>query len=111
MKVLTKLLILCLSFLIFGSLRAQEVKAVLNNDDIKHFIETFKPMTVELDALGHDFKDEKETEDENPMAAFANMRATMKEIMSEKEVLAILKKYDWDENFLDTYIAVNMGYF
>ncbi len=117
MKDLPKLPILCLLFLFFGGfLQAQEVKAVLNDGDIEHFIKTFKPMTAELDALGYNFEDEdeddneEENEDEDPMAAFANMRAEMKEIMSENEVLTILKKYDWDEDFLDTYIAVSIGY-
>jgi hypothetical protein len=110
MKDLPKSLILCLFLLFFGKiLQAQEVKAVLKNGDVEHFIRTFKPMTEELDALGYDFEDEDE-EEANPMAAFANMRATMKEIMTENEVSTILKKYDWDENFIDVFIAISIGY-
>jgi hypothetical protein len=112
MKDLTKVPILCLSFLLFaGILQAQEVKAVLKDGDIEHFIKTFKPMTAELDALGYDFEDEDEDEDEqDPAVAFANMRASMKEILSENEVSTILKKYDWDEDFIDVFIAISIGY-
>jgi hypothetical protein len=113
MKELSKPLFLCFFFLLFAeTLKAQEVQPVLKDGDIEHFIKTFKPMTEELDALGHDFEDEEEDEDEmDPAAAFANLRASMKEIMAKDEVLTILKKYDWDENFIDIYIAISMGYY
>ena len=96
----------------FGTVQAQEISPVLKNGDIDHFIKSFKPMTTELEALGHTFNASDENDNEmNPMADFANMRMKMKEVMSKNEVLTILKKYDWDENFLDIYIAVSMGYF
>ena len=91
-----------------GMLQAQEVAAVLTDDDIEHFIKTFKPMTAELEALGHNMESDDESD---PMADFASVRASMEEIMVHEEVLAVLKKYDWDEKFLDTYIATSMGYF
>lgn len=94
--------------IISGLLKAQEVAAVLTDDDIEHFIKTFKPMTAELEEKGHTMEEENEPD---PMAGFANIKVAMQEMMVEAEVIAILKKYDWDENFLDTYIAVSMGYF
>jgi len=118
MKTLTGYLIVCLLFLFFTSLQAQEVPAVLKEGDVEHFIETFHPLENELDALGHNFdmgeEEEDEEEDEDatdPMAAFTNMRAKIKIMMSEDEVLTVLNKYDWDENFFNIYIAVSMGYY
>ena len=89
-------------------MRAQEAPAVLTDNDIEHFIKTFKPMTAELEEHGHTMEEENEPD---PMAGFANIRTAMQEMMAEDEVITILKKYDWDENFIDTYIAVSMGYF
>ena len=91
-----------------GMLQAQEVPAVLTDDDIEHFIKTFKPMTAELEAMGHNMESDDEAD---PMAGFAGIRASFEEIMAHEEVIEILKKYDWDEHFLDTFIAVSMGYF
>ena len=39
--------------IISGLLRAQEAHAVLTDNDIEHFIKTFKPMTAELEENGH----------------------------------------------------------
>ena len=66
-------------------------------------------MTEELETLGHKF-DESDDDETNPMASFADMRNKMQVLMAKDEVLTILKKYDWDETFLDTYIAVSMGF-
>ena len=99
--------ILCL-FIGIGSLSGQEIKAVLTNDGIDHFIKSFKPMTAELEALGHTMNED--SEDTNPMAGFASLSGYIQGLMTKDDVTSILEKYDYDEKYGFTYIAISMGY-
>ena len=106
MKSLIALLVLL--FPIVCVAQTTEVAAVLNDGDVQHFIKTVKPMTEELEALGHSL--ETEEEEVNPMDPLGSMRAVMNAMMARDDVMSILKKYDWDESFANTYLAIGAGY-
>ncbi|MDX1627445.1 MAG: hypothetical protein R3345_02030 [Fulvivirga sp.] len=69
---------------------------VLDKKDVTRFIDTFKPMAEEIEALG-----EEMSTSEDP---------TMNTIMQNEEVKAILRKYGWGDDFLPKFYVITMGY-
>ncbi len=108
-KILMNKFFFLIVFLSCGFIQAQDIKPVLEDGDIEHFISTFKPMIAELEALGHTMSEDND--DTDPMAGFTEMSSYIQEIMTKNEVMEILEKYDWAEDYGSKYIAISMGYF
>lgn len=74
---------------------AQMPQAVLTSGDLDKFINTLRPMSEELDALGVEVGSE------------AN---TAEAMMANAKVMAILKKYGWDSTMWVKWSSIAMCY-
>ncbi len=107
MKKLTRHLPLIVALVSINCVFAQGTGPILNEEDVSRFIETYRPMTQELEALGHDLD---MGEDENTENMFATMNASIAALMANNEVSAIINKYGWDEKFGMVFMTISFGY-
>ncbi len=79
---------------------AQNPAAVLEQADIDKFVETVRPMTKELEALGVDLDKKESSGTMNPYEA----------LQANADAQKIMKKYGWGVDFSVKWMAIGMCY-
>ena len=97
--------IVALTVLAAGPAFTQQVRPVLTETDIAKFIQDFKAMSAEFDAIeGLEDADDTDGDEMPDLGKIANA------MRNSAEVLRILRKYGWNESFVTKYVAIMGGY-
>ncbi|WP_258104867.1 hypothetical protein [Marinoscillum sp. MHG1-6] len=72
--------------------------SVLSNADIDRYLETIKPMAADFEALG-----------ESLNRGMDGPGQTLDAMFKSDEVIEVVKKYGWDKDFGQKFMAISMG--
>lgn len=102
------LLLSAIGIIISGQplLGQNELKPVLNAEDIDRFLNTFEPMMSEFESLPEEFEEDEDWED----MTYETVLKSFESGLENDKVVAILTKYGWAKStYGKKLMAISMG--
>lgn len=93
-RFLTSILIVIIAI---GAMAQIPTTIPLKSGDLDRFIETYQPLTLELDELGEDFEG-------------VDDYSLMQAMLANEKVMGVFKKYGWDEQWLGKWMTITVSY-